>query len=300
MPKAPSPPPPINPTQTADTQQQYNIKAGQDTQALNTIGQNTAVGNLTYTTSIDPITGLPKYVANSQYNAPQQALYDAMVGSKNIAGQTGQNLWSNISGNYQNAPDFVGANGTGALVNQQIDAQLPAWERFNAPARAQLDTALRNQGLLPGMPGYQQQVDALTNQQQLGEGQWLSNFEPQAFSQAVQQWQLPEQMAEQLTNFGSPSDLKGTYVQTPNANIGAADYGQYAETAQNQAFKNYQQKVASQNAQMQMMVGLGMGAMGMPVNPMKGIMGGTTPTPMGFPTKGIAGTEGKLPWNVVG
>jgi hypothetical protein len=250
MPKAPKPPPPVDPTAVSNAQQGYNLQGGQQTQSINTINQSDPTGSKTYGVTIDPLTGLADYTQSKQYSPVMQALFDTLMGSKGTSGGGGSDLWDSIIGSRSQDPDFVGANGAGALVNQQINAQNPAWERFMAPAREQLDTHLRNQGILPGTPAYQQQVDALTNQQGLTKGQWLSNFEPQAFQQAKEQWALPVEMAKNLSMFGAPSDM--SFDSTPTANVGAADYQGTAIKSQEQAFKNYQEKVKSQNAMMNM------------------------------------------------
>jgi hypothetical protein len=254
MPKAPSPPPPIDVAKTTAQSQATNLQTGQENQALSTIGQNNPFGSLSYTTSIDPITGLPKYVANSSYSPEQQALLDQLQQSQQGIGGTAGSAVSNLFEQYGQDPNLVGQ--AGSLTNQALDAQMPAWERFNAPARAQLDTQLRNSGILPGTPAYQQQVDALTQQQQLNQGQWLSNFQPQAFQEAQSQYELPLQNVAKMLGLSQPAQLPGQLVNTPGANIGGTDVSSIAQASQNEAFKNYQQQVASQNANMGMGAGL--------------------------------------------
>lgn len=253
MPSAPKTPTYPNPTQTANTQADFNVKAAQQQQAMSTMGQETPYGSLTYTTSIDPITGLPKYQANTKFTPEQQALLDTLQNTKSITGQGGETLAGNTIGQYETAPDLIG--GANSLTQQVLNSQLPAWERFMQPEREQLDTKLRNQGIMPGTPAYQQQVDALSNQQNLTKGQWLGNFEPQAFNQAQTQYQLPLENIQTLMGMSGPADLKSSFTQTPTANVAAPDYSGQVSNQFDAQLKAQQNKIAQQNALMSALFG---------------------------------------------
>lgn len=269
MPKAPSPPPPMDVSKVTEQSQEAKLLAGQQSQSLNTIGTEGPLGSLTYTTTIDPITGLPKYVANSKYSTEQQALLDQLQQNQQGIGGTAGSAIGNTFGQYEGDPNLVGQ--AGSLTNQALDAQLPAWERFDAPARDQLRTQLLNQGLTEGTPAYQQQMDKLTTQQDLNRGQWLSDFSPKAFDMAKQQYQTPLDNVMKMLGVSGPANLKDSFINGPQTNVGAADVEGLSKASQEQAFKNYQQKVAQQNAQMGMITGGITGIMGLPVmNPMGG------------------------------
>jgi len=248
MPSKPNAPPPINPGQVAETQQGYNLKGGQQSLSLGTMNQSDPFGTKSYSSTIDPITGLPDYEQSKEYSPVMQALFDQFYGTKGDVGGGGADLWNDISSRMGQDPAFLGPEGTDALTNQFISNHMPLIERFMTPEREQLDTHLRNQGILPGTPAYQQQVDAQSNQQNLTKGKLLQDFVPQAHQMAKDQWALPAEMSMKLASYGAPGDL--SFDSTPTANVGAADYQGAALAAQEQAFKNYQEKVKAQNAMM--------------------------------------------------
>ena len=263
MPKSPSAPPAINPGDVTSRSQASNLLTGQEGQAGSTIGQSSPTESLTYGTTIDPITGQVKYQANQQLTPDQQAIFNELQGQQIGAGATGLgNIFSNF-GQYTGNVNQELLSGTNSLTNQFVNAQDPAWERFMAPARAQLDTSLRNQGILPGTPAYQQQVDAQTQQQLLTKGSALAAFQPQAYQEAASTFGMPLSIEGTLMGMSHPEAGLG-YVNTPGMNVNPTDVAGIYETAQQQAFKNYQQKVASQNALMNGLLGGFGGAMKLP------------------------------------
>lgn len=280
--------------------QQYGLDAAKFNLSQNTMDQHNPYGDLTYTSSIDPITGAPKYSANMQLSPDQQMILDILEQNKQMAGGTATNIGANTFGQYVNAPDLVG--GAASLTNQAIDKMDPAWERFMAPERAQLDTSLRNSGILPGTPAYHQMVDKLTDQQLRTKGEWATNFTPQAFNMAMTEYQNPlENFIKLMNQAGGPADLKGQLTNTPTANASGAtvqgatvapvDVAGISKTAADVAFKNQQ----NQNAWLNAMIGGGMnlatGAMGLPVGGgtfggqiLQGIMGTPFTGPGGWTT----------------
>lgn len=246
MPKAPDPPPPINVAATTAQDQQARLEGAQEGQALSTIGQNNPVGSLTYTTSIDPITGLPKYQANSQYTPEQQQIFDYLQGNQtSIGAGAGGAIGSNM-GQYTSPFDLVG--GANSLTQQAMDPAMANLERFMAPERDQKRTELLNQGIMEGSPTYQLEMDKVQNQQDLTKGQMISSFMPQASQMALNQYTTPMSMIAQMMGLSQPGNINQNLVNTPQANPGATDVAGLTSTAQQQAFQNYQMQVASQNA----------------------------------------------------
>lgn len=270
--------------------QQYGIEAQKFNLAQNTMDQSNPYGSLTYTSSIDPITGAPKYKADMNLTPDQQAILDILEQNKQIAGSTAGGIAGNTFGQYVNAPDLVGS--AASLTGQALDKMDPAWERFMAPERAQLDTSLRNQGILPGTPAYHQMVDKLTNQQLKTKGEWMANFTPQAMNMAMTEYQNPlENFIKLMQAGGGPADLKGQLTNTPLANMSGAtvqganvapvDIAGINKTAADVAFKNQQQQNAWLNAMIGGAMNLGGAAMALPVGGntfggqiLQGIMGG--------------------------
>lgn len=267
MGSTPKPPAYPDPTQTANTQYGFNVKTGQANQALNMVNQSNPFGSKSYFVSgIDPVTGLPKYEQDINYTPEQQALLESLQGTKANVGQAGESLSGDALSMYSSLPDFSTA--AGSRVSQMLDRQMPYWERFMEPARAQLDTALRNQGILPGTPAYQQQVDKLTAQQDLDRGNFLNTAQDQAFRQAMQEYTTPASMISTLMQMGAPNSLG--FDQTPSTNLGQTDYAGQVQAKYNAEFQRYQEAVKRQNSMMSGMFGLGGQILG---GPMGGMLG---------------------------
>lgn len=261
---SPSPPKYPDPGTTAGIQQGYNTKTGQTNQALNMVDQSNPYGSLNYgVTGTDPVTGLPTYGQTQQYTPQQQALLNQLQSSKANVGGAGQDLSSFAPSLYGQPANLVGT--ANSLTNQAETPQIASYERFLAPQRAQLDTQLRNQGIMPGTPAYQQQVDAQSQQQQLTEGQWLNSYEPLAFSQAQQQFNQPINTIAQLMQLGSPTALNTTFGSTPTTQTNSADYaGQVQQQYQSQ-YNNYLSQVQAQNSLMSGIFGAGGAILGGPI-----------------------------------
>ncbi len=236
---------PTNPNVPIAADTAAKLKAAQQSQGGSTIGQENAVNELNYTTEVDPITGMLKYKANVNYTPGQQAIFDLLQGNKIDVGSTASDAIANMFSQYTTDPNFVG--GANSLTNEALDSMMPAWERFDAPARDQLRTQLINQGLQEGSPAYQQQMDKLTQQQDLDRGQWMAGFQPQAFEEVQKQYQTPLANVMAMLGIGNPEALGSGFVNTPGLNVGSADVmGAYGLAQDAQKF-NAQQENAYWN-----------------------------------------------------
>lgn len=267
MSHSPSPPPAINPGQVAGNPQGgpnpggqfgYNTTAGVETQQGSAVNQSNPYGALTYSTSIDPTTGLPKLSANMSYSPIEQAVFNLMAGGQIGQGGTALSAINNMFGQYTQDPNLV--NKAQDIVNQNTSPMNASWERFMAPQRDQLRTSLLNQGLTEGSPAFQQQMDMLTHQQNLTKGQWLAQFQPQAFQEAETNYQLPLMNVSQMLSGVQPGSITGNMTQTPGLNIGSPDFAGLSTEAQQEQFRNYQQRVQAQNNLMGGIFGIGQGA----------------------------------------
>lgn len=245
-----------------------NLLAGQQSQGMSTIGQDSPIGSLSYTTTIDPITGLPKYQAHTNYSADQQAILDYLESNKLGAGGTYSDLIANAFGMYENAPDLIG--GANDLTDEALDSMDPMWERFMAPERLQRDNELRNQGIMPGTPAYDQQMDRITSQQMKEKGAWLANFTPEAFKMAKADYEEPMGIAQILAQLaGGPGDIKSGLVDTPAGQVNPFDILGAHNLEYQSDLKRAEFANAQNNAYMSAGVGLIGNIMGMPVNPAK-------------------------------
>lgn len=210
-------------------------KLNQQSQRGSMIDQDTPLGSVNYTpTGIDPITGAPTYKATSQLSAQQQQLLNILQGTQLGTQNTASNLWNSSAGTYSTPQNFD-ATAQG-LTGQMMDL----WSKQMNPTFAfqtdHLDTKLRNQGLLPGTPAYDQAMRTMQQNQNQSVAQFLANIEPEAYKQAIQNYQLPFQTVSNLAQFGAPGNLKGSFVDTSGSGIKSPDLmGSAANIYQQQA-----------------------------------------------------------------
>jgi len=268
MPSSPSAPPPINVAAVTKQGHAENLLAGQQSQGMNAIGQENPYGSLSYTTEVDPITGLPKYKANMQYTPEQQAIFDYMQQNQLGIGATNQGNIGNNFGQYAQDPNLIG--GANSLTNQALNSMMPAWERFDAPARDQQRTQLLNQGLTENSKASVQARDKLIQQQDLDRGQWMANFTPQAYQMAKGQFEEPLNLAGIMMGLSQPGNINQNLTQTPQGQVGAVDVAGLSAAAQQQAVEQWKAKVQAQN---NMMGGIMGGAASLAALPMGGVYG---------------------------
>lgn len=183
---------------------------------LNATNQNNPYGSLTYTQ--DPTTG--QYTASQSYNPTTQNILNQQQGAQGGAGKAANDIFSNVD--YSGgAPDL------GNMASGATKAQLDAYTAYNQPyydkAYNSLDTQLRNQGLVPGMPSYDFQIKQLRDQQSNQQSAAAAQFEPQAFSQAQTQTMLPAALGGSYLQNASPGNIAQNLFNTPTAQANPAN-----------------------------------------------------------------------------
>lgn len=253
-----SPPAVQNPNVTAGTQQQFNTQAGQSSQSGTELSQNQTnpFGNLSVgQIGVDQF-GNPIYGSNLSYNPTEQGLFNTLTGTQQAAGSQGQNL---IQGANYGSVDPTTAIGNetsgiqGGLMNQWLSSQEP-WYQLQS---SQLDTTLRNQGLAPGNPAYDNAMKNLVQGQTQGVAGAASQFEPQAFSQATSLFTLPATLGMQLSQFGQPTSPGSSLVQTAPLSISPADYTGAVNQAQQAEMQAYVAQQQANSAFINGLFGLG-------------------------------------------
>lgn len=259
---APSPPPAPDPIvqqkiaqegaeKAAKIQGEYNLKALQQSQAASMIGQNTPIGSISYKQNGVDQYGNPLYDMNAKLSAEQEALYKQTTATQGTYGQAGGQLAASSMPLYSDAGTMMRNLFTGAdsLTSMRVNAANKFQDPFNKQDVSWLDNKLRNQGLMPGDPGYDAQINRLQSQQSLNQQNFISNVLPQSMAEASAIYDKPLQTASALTQMGQPAAL--TQMNTPQFTSKPSDYtSSYGAglTAQNQ---NYQNQIAGYNAQAQ-------------------------------------------------
>jgi hypothetical protein len=251
---SPSPPPVPDPSGVAAGQFAANLAGGESAQAGSQVNQITPTGSLTYyQTGVGP-NGVPTYSAVQQLTPQQQMLLNEQQGGMGIAGGAGMNMLASDFGNLSTPPNLTDMAGgeTQKLLGEETSYLSP----YFTQQTQQLDTQLRNQGIMPGTPAYNQQMLQNSNQQNNAVTGFLTQAEPQAFSQAQTNYLTPLQVSSTLMGENIPGNVGAPQTgQAPQ--YGAPDVIGAQANAQQALEQNYQQQMAQQTAMMTGLMGIG-------------------------------------------
>ncbi len=226
-----SPPPAPSPqqgiqlgSQIAQGQQGYNTQAGIQSQAGSQYNQFNPYGSVQYSQTGTGPGGVPIYSANVNLSPEQQALFNTYQGTQGLAGNQGQQLLAGANYGAQSPTQAIG-DMTSGLTGQMMGSWLSGVTPFFGTQTSQLDNQLRNQGLVPGTPGYDNAMRQQTTSQGLSVEQSAAQFQPQAFGEATNLYQMPMQMGTALAQFGqgNPGGVLGMSAQAPALNIQPAN-----------------------------------------------------------------------------
>ena len=245
-------PAPPDPTQVANATQGYNTTAGTASQAGSLIGQVTPYGTVNYNQTGTGPGGVPLYTGTETLSPAQQQLLDTLQGTQKTAGNQASTLLTGANYGGQSPSDVIGGM-TSGTTKDLLSKEVSYLDPFYSTQTSQLDSKLRNQGLQPGTPGYDNAMRGLTNTQNLGVTNFLASAEPAAYQQATNSYLMPLNMASQELGLSAPSPtgINATSAQTPGLNIQSAG-PQYASTVQD----NYNQQVAANSAMMSGLFGI--------------------------------------------
>lgn len=292
----------------AQGQQGYNTQSGESSQLGSMVGQNNPYGSLSYTQTGTGPNGTPIYSANTTLTPQQQQLFDQFQSTKGTAGGQASSLLSGANYGSQSPTKAIGDMASG-LEGQMMSAYQAGNQPMQQTARQQMDTQLKNQGLQPGEPGYDNAMRSLDTSQTLANDTANANYANTAFGQASSLYGMPMQMAESMATFGSPQQPNQDFVNSPGLNIQPANLtGATANenqaltgglTGSNQAINTQQQAVQDQykaqmaqySGMMNGIFGIGADALGVMAAPMTGglSLGLLGAGGMGMPSGGATG-----------
>jgi hypothetical protein len=266
MGSTPAPPQPQDPFQVAQAQQQqFSLPSAVQSQAGTMVSQFNPFGSLQYQQTGTGPGGIPLYSSSIGLAPQEQALFNIFGATRGAAGVGGQNL---IQGANYGAVDPTTAIGTetsgiqGTLMNQWLSSQQP-W--LNNQTQ-QLDTQLRNQGLNPSPTAtndpstwgaYERAMGQLRQSQGMTVAGAASQFQPTAFGEASQLYQLPAQLGTALSQFGQPISPTGSLVQTPGLQVQPANLESDVAQAEQMQMQAYQAQLAAQSSMMSGLFGAG-------------------------------------------
>lgn len=243
MGSAPSPPAVPSAQNISGQQFQTNLNSAASQSALNNYNQVTPYGDLSFAQTGTGPNGIPTYTATQTLNPGQQSLVN-----------TGNTLAQSLGSMYSQAPNIDPSS----AVNQASQMFQNYMQPYFNQQRSITQSDLRNQGFVPGDQGYDFAMTDLNNQQGNLIGNQITQFQPQAFNQAVQSYQLPLQTAQSLL-----SPYQAPYAKTPQTGVSPTDVNSAYNISQNAAEYNYGQQMQNYSSQMGGLFGIGSSAMQM-------------------------------------
>lgn len=212
-----------NPFQVAQAQAGLNEETGVSSELSSDVGQITPYGTLAYNQTgsyTDPTTGItmPLETATTQLSPTEQNLLNVGQGSQTEAATAGNEMLGNANYGMTNPSGVIGNETSGLMGGAEQQFQQYEQPFFTQQTQA-LQSQLANQGLTPGSPAYQTAMNNLMQSQGQQTSGFLSQMEPQAFSQAEQEYEMPLEMASSLYQMGAPSSIGGNLINTPTTSI---------------------------------------------------------------------------------
>ncbi len=198
-----------------------NVSTAQANQVGSMVNQNTPWYNLQYLQTGTGPNGTPLYTATTTPTPAMADLIAALQGNQNIAAKQAGTVLG--AANYgATSPGSVIGDASSGNTKTLIDQYLASVQPSQNTQLDRLRTQLSEKGLTPGNPGYDQAMrDAQQGIAQANLGA-ASGFENQAFSQALQTYLTPLQVASQEMGLSQPQGP--SFVNTPGLNISPANY----------------------------------------------------------------------------
>lgn len=243
MVSSPSPP---DPYQTAAAQTASNKETANYQQSLNMVNQITPYGTLDYKQTGTASTGAPQYTATTQLSPELRNLTD--TGIANAQGNA--NLEGTLLGNSQAAlskPLDLSWGATesnlDALGRQTLDPQFQQ-------GQDQLEQRLYSQGLRPGQAAYDQQMTSFNNNKNAAYNNLYLTGHQTAVNDLSQQYNSPLNALSALRSNTQVSQPGIQTTATPQTGVQGTNISGLIE-------QNYQSQLASSNATMGGLFGLG-------------------------------------------
>ena len=230
---APSPP---NPQATAAAQQQLNVGAAEDQQAINNVNQTTPYGSLDYVQTGTNAQGIPIYSANTTLNAPEQQLFNTDVATQNTMAGDANTLAHNLGSSLTNAPNLGNQDMLNTLMNWQTQSMQPIWNIQDS----NLNSSLAAEGAPQGSTEWNNAQMGNAEGQSMSMEQALAADEPTVYNQALQSYEAPIQTLGTLLGESQPGSVTSSLAQTPQESIQPANEESLVQQDYQSQLQNYQ------------------------------------------------------------
>jgi len=240
-PSTPTPPTPPDPK----VQEANQLKSIQTAQEGSLVNQSNPLETVTYTSTKDPKTGANVYSANTQLTPEQKKIFDTAQGNTLQSGQTASQLLSGVQSQYTKPPNLL--DGVDSLLTGP-DGMLTHEEQYLQPyfdqQTEQAKAGLAAQGLNPDSPAYQNQMRQMENNQGQQVSGFLASAMPEAFSMAMQNYELPLKNYNDFKSGGDPTNSNALQQNTSAAQISPVN----SAGIENQAYTNQMNTYDANNA----------------------------------------------------
>lgn len=255
----PTPPPAPDPVKTAEAQQTMNQNTATTQQLLNMVNQVTPDGSLTYNQ-----TGSNSFVGadGKTYTVPQFTATQTLS-------PTGQKLFETGNITKQNLADagVTASNTINSVLGKPVDLSNDAVEQrlfelgsarltpqFQRDENA-LRTQLINAGIRPGTEAWNTEMTRLSQNKNDALNQLVLGGRQQSINEILTERNQPLNEITALMS-GSQVSQPG-FTNTPQSQVAGVDYAGMVQHNYDNAMKQYQADVSSNNAAMGGMFGLG-------------------------------------------
>lgn len=243
--------------QQAETQAGYNLDALRTNISANRLDQNTPFMNVAYNPTGTDEYGNTTYGVDVNYSPEQQALLDMLQSNQRGVGEFGTSLVSDLASNPNytgGIPDFTSMSEP--MMARHLEMMNPYFEQ----QIDKLDADMRNQGLFPGMPGYDNAMRSLHQTHAESVGQ----FANQSASTVAGLYQQPFNIIQQIMGMTGPVGMNNLGIQSPpsaninaptvgapnvgnvnvgQTNVGGTNFAGITQDALNAALKQYEQEM---------------------------------------------------------
>lgn len=241
-----STPKPPDPVATANAQAAVNKETAITQMGLNAMDQYNPTGSVTYTQNGTWEDGTPRFQQTTTYNPEQQAIFDATTAAQGNLANIAQEQ-SAFLGDYLNDP-FAFTNDDAA--QWAYDLASPRILQQQAQNEAQLRATLASKGIREGSAAWDAEMARMTNANTDQLNQLALNGRSQAYNEALTNRNQPINEIIGLMNGSQLQNPGSQSTATPQTSVAGVDY---TGLVNNQ----YQSQVASNNAMMGGMFGLG-------------------------------------------
>lgn len=248
---APSPPTPPDPVKVAEAQTASNKETSQFQAGINRADQFTPQGSVTWTQNGTWDDGAPKYVSNQTFSPTEQAIYDANANARLGVGQIAADQTSRIGGLLGKPVDLSNESVSGYLFDLGRKRLDPMFQE----RQQRLEQDLANKGIGAGTDAYDRAMRGFDQSQNDAYNQLMLQGRGQAVQEMLAARNQPINETTALLSGSQVS--QPSFIGNPQTGVANTDVAGIYNNNFNQQMAGYNAEMASNNAMMGGLFGLG-------------------------------------------